>query len=44
MKIEWEENLKNDLQEVLDDTGITDESSSYLEMPNSVRALKQWNI
>jgi hypothetical protein len=37
MKIAWEENLKNDLQEVFDDSGIVDDNSTEKEISTSVR-------
>jgi len=37
MKIAWEENLKNDLQEVFDDSGIVDDNSTVPKLSTSVR-------
>jgi len=37
MKIAWEENLKNDLQDVFDDSGIVDDISTEQELSTSVR-------
>lgn len=37
MKMAWEENLINDLQEVFDDSGIVDDNSTDQELPTGVR-------
>ncbi len=37
MKLAWNEELKNDLQEVFDDFGIVDDNSSFQEIPTGVR-------
>ena len=37
MKMAWNEELKNDLQEAFDDFGIVDDNSSFQEIPTGVR-------
>ena len=40
MKMAWEENLKNDLQDEFDDSGIVNDNSSYPESFAGVRLNK----
>jgi hypothetical protein len=41
MKTAWKEDLKNDLQEAFDDSGIVDDNLSFQEISTGVRLYKQ---